>query len=227
MSWSRGPARWRSSTGAVALGGAVLLGALAGCTSEEKEEPEGAPVVQLGAPGETGKTLSPEEAEELTEPAHTEADVAFVQEMIPHHEQALKMTALVPDRAEDPALAVLAERIEVSQHDEIAMFEEWLTSRGEEREGSHSGHGSGHQMPGMLTPAQLAELEEARGARFDRLFLQHMIRHHEGAVIMVESLLTDGEGGQESEIFQLASHVETDQQVEIAALKRELARISG
>jgi uncharacterized protein (DUF305 family) len=77
-------------------------------------------------------------------------------------------------------------------------------------------------MPGLLTPAQLDRLERARGAGFDRLFLRGMIQHHEGAVVMVETLLTGGEGGQESEIFQLASHIGTDQQVEIASMKRRL-----
>jgi uncharacterized protein (DUF305 family) len=77
-------------------------------------------------------------------------------------------------------------------------------------------------MPGMLTPAQLDQLARSKGERFDRLFLQGMIRHHEGAVVMVETLLTGGEGGQESEVFQLASHIGTDQQVEIAAMKERL-----
>ena len=74
----------------------------------------------------------------------------------------------------------------------------------------------------MLTPAQLDQLARSEGDRFDRLFLQGMIRHHEGAVVMVETLLTGGEGGQESEVFQLASHIGTDQQVEIAAMKERL-----
>ena len=80
-------------------------------------------------------------------------------------------------------------------------------------------------MPGMLTPRQMDRLEQASGPRFDRLFLTGMIRHHEGAVLMVESLLTEGEGGQESEVFQLASNIGTDQQVEIAAMKRALAEL--
>ena len=78
----------------------------------------------------------------------------------------------------------------------------------------------------MLTPAQLDQLARSKGERFDRLFLQGMIRHHEGAVVMVETLLTGGEGGQESEVFQLASHIGTDQQVEIAAMKERLRQLT-
>ena len=207
---------------------AVLALGLAGCTSEAEPEEAAAPVVQLGAPGESNTTLSPEEAESVDGPAYTEADVAFVQGMIPHHQQALEMTALVGDRADDPDLTAIAERIEVSQVAEIDQLEGWLTARGESVSGMHAGHGDGeHGMPGMLTPQEMARLERASGPRFDRLFLQGMIRHHEGAVLMVESLLTEGEGGQEPEVFQLAGHIGSDQQVEISAMKRKLAQLAG
>jgi uncharacterized protein (DUF305 family) len=97
----------------------------------------------------------------------------------------------------------------------------WLEQRGEHVE--HAGHGD--LMPGMLTDDELARLEAASGRRFDRLFLQSMIRHHEGAVTMVEQLLTGGQGGQESQLFQLAQHVEVDQQVEIARMKQLLTEV--
>lgn len=226
---SRGDSRstWSRPWAALLVALVVAL-ATAGCTSDEPPaEEESAPVVQLGAPGEAGETLSPDEAEAIEEPTFTDADVEFVQMMIPHHQQALEMTALVEARAADPDLAQLAERIEVSQQDEIALLEKWLSQRGEMVSGMHGGHGehggAGHQdMPGMLTPAQLEQLARSKGERFDRLFLRGMIRHHEGAVVMVETLLTGGEGGQESEVFQLASHIGTDQQVEIAAMKKRL-----
>lgn len=207
---------------------AVLVLALVGCTSDSEPEEAAAPVVQLGAPGEANTTLSPEEAESIDAPAYTDADIAFVQGMIPHHQQALEMTALVGDRADDPDLTAIAERIEVSQVAEIDQLEGWLTARGESVSGMHAGHGDGeHGMPGMLTPQEMDRLERASGPRFDRLFLLGMIRHHEGAVLMVESLLTEGEGGQESEVFQLAGHIGSDQQVEIAAMKRKLAELAG
>lgn len=211
-----------------AVAALALLVGLAGCTAEAEPEEAAAPVVQLGAPGEPGTTLSPEEAGSIDGPAYTEADVAFVQGMVPHHQQALEMTALAADRAGDPGITAMAERIEVTQVAEIEQLEGWLTERGESVSGMHAGHSDGaHGMPGMLTPQEMARLERASGPRFDRLFLQGMIRHHEGAVVMVESLLTGGEGGQESEVFQLASNIGTDQQVEIAAMKRTLAGLAG
>ncbi|GAA1445066.1 DUF305 domain-containing protein [Mycobacterium cookii] len=202
----------------------LVLGAAACSADEPAAEPDGAPpVVQLGAPGEAGTTLAPDEVEGLEDPIHTAADVTFVQQMIPHHEQALAMTALVAGRASSDDLATIAERIEASQGQEIDQMEDWLTTRGEGVAGMHGDHSGDHSgMPGMLSPRQLDRLEAASGKRFDRLFLQAMIRHHEGAVVMVESLLAGGEGGQESEVFQLASHIATDQAVEIAAMKREL-----
>jgi uncharacterized protein (DUF305 family) len=163
--------------------GLGVTAALSGCTAEEPQADEQAPVVQLGAPGESGRTLSPEEVEAAEDPTWTDADVEFVQMMIPHHQQALEMTALVADRAGDPDLAALAERIEVTQVDEIAQLEAWLTARGETVPGAHAGHDMAGMadMPGLLTPAQLDRLERARGAGFDRLFLRGMIQHHEGA----------------------------------------------
>src|SRR6478735_2683398 len=149
------------------VGLALVLGSVACTADDPPAEDDTAPVVQLGAPGEDGTTLSPDEAEAVEEPTYTDADVAFVQMMLPHHQQALEMTALVEDRAADPDLVQLAERIEVSQQDEIALLEEWLSERGEMvsdmhgEHGEHSGHGDqgGHQgMPGMLTPAQLEQL---------------------------------------------------------------------
>ena len=206
--------------------GCVAALALSGCTSDgEDPDPESdTPVVQLGAPGETNRTLSPEEVEELDQPEHTEADVAFVQDMLPHHQQALTMTAMVDDRSASRKVGLLAERIEISQTDEIAQLESWLTERGEELPGEHAHHGDHAElMPGMLTRPELAQLRAAHGERFDRLFLNYMIRHHQGAVVMVEELLTGGSGGQEPEVFQLAQHIESDQLVEIARMKQLLA----
>jgi uncharacterized protein (DUF305 family) len=214
---------------ALAVGLVVALASVSCTSDDDAPADDAAPVVQLGAPGEAGRTLSPEEAEAIEGPTWTDADVEFVQMMLPHHQQALEMTALVEDRAADPDLAELARRIEVSQQDEIAQLEAWLDQRGETvsgmngDHGAHGDHGDHQSMPGMLTPAQLDRLAQSEGERFDRLFLRGMIQHHEGAVVMVETLLTGGEGGQESEIFQLASHIGTDQQVEIAAMKERLS----
>lgn len=205
------------------LGVAVVLAtALTGCTGGSGDD---ARVVQLGAPGESNRELTPEEIDALSAPAHTDADVTFVQDMIPHHRQALVMTALVAQRSERDDMRALAKRMDVSQTDEIVQLESWLTDRGEEVPGPHVQHGDGHTelMPGMLNDAELGELRAATGARFDSLFLQYMIRHHEGAVIMVERLLTEGFGGQEPQVFQLAQHIDADQRVEISRMKSMLA----
>jgi uncharacterized protein (DUF305 family) len=118
----------------------------------------------------------------------------------------------------------VARRIELSQHDEIAQLTHWLEERGEEVPLPGSGHGGHQSMPGMLTDAELAELAAATGGEFDRLFLEYMIRHHEGAVVMVEELL-GGSGGQEPEVFQLARHIDADQRIEIARMKRMLTEL--
>ncbi|HEX7189634.1 MAG TPA: DUF305 domain-containing protein, partial [Actinomycetes bacterium] len=156
-----------------------------------------------------------------------DADVAFVQNMIPHHEQALVMTALVADRTASSDLPLLAERMDISQRAEISQLEAWLDSHGDHAAGSHGGHAShgddhGELMPGMLTEPELSRLESASGRTFDRLFLQLMIRHHEGAVLMVGDLLAQG-GGQEPSVFQLAQHIDADQRVEIARMRSLLA----
>lgn len=212
----------------------ILLGAtatllVAGCSTGEpaQETAEQAPVVQLGAPGERNRDLTAEEAAALQAPSYMAADVDFVRMMIPHHEQALEMTAMVPPRTSRDDLPRLAERLEVSQKDEIAMMEQWLDERGQQpvADDHHGGHDSGGLMPGMLSDEEMAQLSAARGAEFDRLFLQYMIRHHEGAILMVEDLLTDGRGGQEPQIFQLAQHIDADQRVEISRMKRLLAEL--
>jgi uncharacterized protein (DUF305 family) len=149
---------------------------------------------------------------------HVEADLRFVLSMIPHHAQALTMTDLVPGRTDNEALHRLARRIEISQKDEIRIMERWLERRGE---AVPEGHHHGPLMPGMLTQEELGRLTQATGSEFDRLFLELMIRHHEGALVMVADLFSGG-GGQEAEVFQLASHVDADQHAEIARMRAML-----
>jgi uncharacterized protein (DUF305 family) len=206
-----------------ALAAATLAVAVAACSSAD-DRSDDAPVVQLGAPGETNRVLEPDEVDELSSPSHTDADVSFVQAMITHHRQALVMTAMVDERAARDDLWLMADRMTISQVDEIGQLTAWLEARGEVAPADHADHDEA--MPGMLTTEQLAQLEGARGEAFDELFLQYMIIHHEGAVRMVEDLLTGGSGGQESQVFQLAQHVETDQQVEISRMRTMLAELA-
>lgn len=207
---------------ATVLAAATLIGLLAGCTAGPPAPAPPAPVVQLGPPGGTNTVLPPGTTPQPG-PPHTAADVEFVHGMIPHHEQALAMTALIAERTTDAALATMAQRIEVSQRDEIGQLTGWLAARGEQA-GGHGGHGgmAGHLMPGMLTDAEMAQLAGARDAAFDTLFLQYMIRHHEGAIAMTEALLTGGEGGQETEVALLAQHIASDQAIEVARMKAML-----
>lgn len=206
----------------------VLALGLSACTATapDSDDPTG-PVVQLGAPGEPNRTLSPEEAEQLGSPKHVEADVAFMRNMILHHDQAIVMTGYVDERTEDRDIRLLAERMRISQEDEMDLMARWLQDRGQPlRDDGHEAHGGGMEgMPGMLTDEQLARLEAATDASFDRLFLEYMIQHHQGAVQMVDELYRSG-GGQESSVDQFARHVEADQNIEIARMQEMLAERS-
>ena len=156
--------------------------------------------------------------------AAAEGDAAFLRGMIHHHAQALEMTALVPERTSTPALRLLAERIQVSQRDEIALMSRLLTDRGGAPPAAHEGHGG---MPGMLTAEEMASLAAVRGDAFDRRFLALMIRHHEGALAMVEALFATPGAGQDTAVFQLANDVAADQQAEIDRMRRLLADLGG
>jgi uncharacterized protein (DUF305 family) len=199
--------------------GAPACGATAG---------QGPPIVQPGAPGQTGRTVTAAEAADQSHVGHTPADVAFMQGMIGHHAQALEMTSLLATRSASEAMRKLAMRIEVSQADEIRMMQEWLKRRGQEAPGEHAHHAHGAKlMPGMLTPDEMERLAGAKGEAFDRLFLEFMIKHHAGALVMVEELFKIAGAGQEGEIFAFASDVDADQRMEISrmsAMLKELQR---
>ena len=185
-----------------------------------------APIVQPGAPGETSRVISAAKAADTTGVRHTPADVRFMQGMIGHHAQALEMTSLLRSRTASDDMRKLAMRIDVSQADEIKMMQEWLQRRGEPLPDPHAHHAAGaHLMPGMLTPAEMNRLTEAKGTAFDRLFLEMMIKHHEGALVMVQELFSQPRAGQESEIFAFASDLDADQRMEIqrmASMLKEL-----
>jgi uncharacterized protein (DUF305 family) len=149
---------------------------------------------------------------------YTEADVRFLQMMIPHHAQAMEMTALVPSRSTRQDVRATAQRIEVSQQDEIAAMQAWLRARGHTAQAGHAPGDHHAHMAGMLTPQEMARLRAATGAEFDRLFLEYMIRHHEGALVMVAELFATQGAGQDPELFQIASEVDSDQRMEIARM---------
>jgi uncharacterized protein (DUF305 family) len=152
---------------------------------------------------------------------HTQADVRFMSAMIGHHAQALAMAALAPTNGASPEIRRLAERLAAGQQDEIASMQRWLEDRREPvPEAHHAMHGQ--PMPGMLTPAQMKELEQARGPAFDRLFLTYMIQHHEGAVAMVKQLYSTPGAAQDETVFKFADDVGVDQTTEIARMQRML-----
>lgn len=161
------------------------------------------------------------------EPARGElaaaAEVEFARGMIEHHAQALAMTALVAERSSRNEIRLLAERLDVSQRDEIARLRDWLSRRGAPPSPDADAGHSHEAMPGMRTPAQLARLKAARGAEFDRLFLEHMIGHHEGALVMIRELFSTPGAGQDPEIFRFASEIESDQRIEITRMQQMLA----
>jgi uncharacterized protein (DUF305 family) len=173
-------------------------------------------IVQPGAPGQSSRVITAEKAVDLSRVQHTAADVEFMQGMIGHHAQALEMTTLLASRTQSEDMRKLAHRIEVSQSDEIKMMREWLKNRRQTVPDEHAHHAHGAKlMPGMLTPAEMDRLAQAKGPEFDRLFLEYMIKHHEGALTMVNDLFTKPGAGQESEIFAFASDVDADQRMEI------------
>jgi uncharacterized protein (DUF305 family) len=139
-----------------------------------------------------------------------------MQGMIGHHAQALEMTALLMSRSNSIDMKKLAQRIQLSQDDEIHMMQTWLQSRGQQVPDRNAMHMHGATlMPGMLSPDEMKQLADARGPEFDRLFLEGMIKHHGGALTMVHDLLATPGAAQESEVFAFVSDVEADQQMEI------------
>ena len=212
-----------------ALCATLALYASFACQPSAQSQSAGSPpIVQPGRPGEPSRTISADAASDLSQVGVTPADVQFMKDMLAHHAQALEMTALLRTRTERDDLRRLAQRIDLSQSDEIGMMRDWLSAQGEAAEVDHAHHGqAGALMPGMLTPAQMQQLAAARGAAFDRLFLEGMIAHHQGALAMVATLFGTPGAGQESSVFEFASDVETDQRMEIArmgTLLQELPR---
>lgn len=186
------------------------------------------PIIQPGAPGEPVRELTAEEAIEIADTSYSPADARFMQDMIPHHHQALEMAALVADRTNQPELIDVAGRINASQGDEIALMQQWLRDRGERVPDPtvHEGMHTTHKMAGMATPEQMAELAASKGTAFDRLFLQLMIPHHEGAVKMVEDLLDQPGSAYDPVLFEFTTEITNGQTAEIERMNSLLVGLS-
>jgi uncharacterized protein (DUF305 family) len=185
-------------------------------------------VVQPGAPGRPTQTLPPSTSARL--PPRSPKDVEFMQGMIMHHAQAVEMTELIESNTENKDLRLLGARISKSQSDEIKFMKRWLEARGEKVVPSMPEMPSmdmpgmdmpSHHMlmPGMLTPKQMEALRKAKGAEFDHLFLTGMIQHHNGALIMVKDLFDTAGAGQDAELFNFATDVDSGQRAEIRIMQ--------
>jgi uncharacterized protein (DUF305 family) len=165
-------------------------------------------------------------ADSLRHP-YTAADIRFMSQMIGHHAQAIAMARHAPTNGAGASIRTLAERIINAQQDEIAIMQRWLRDRRQpvpEAMAMPMSHGDhGMTMPGMLTPAQMMQLAEARGPQFDRLFLTFMIQHHRGAIAMVNELFGAIGAAQDQTVFKLASDVNVDQSTEVARMSKMLA----
>ena len=221
-----------SARGSAVLGGMLLAAcASAGFFSSPAGAQQTAPatpvVVQPGAPGQPSRTLPPSTSATL--PPRSQADVEFMQGMIMHHSQAVEMTALIVSHTENKELRLLGARISSSQSDEIKFMRRWLAARGEPLSMAMPGMPemdlSSHKlalMPGMLTPEQMEALRKAKGAEFDRLFLTGMIQHHGGALTMVKDLFDTAGAGQDAELFNFATDVDSGQRAEIRIMQTML-----
>jgi uncharacterized protein (DUF305 family) len=210
------------------LVGLALVSAAPPAASGASAQPpqQGPPIVQPGAPGQPSRVISADEAADTSKLTAGPADVSFMQGMIGHHEQAVEMVDLLRTHTDNPEMQKLGERIALSQADEIKFMQHWLEARGQTVPSLHAMHMHGaHLMPGMLTPAEMERLAAARGAAFDRLFLQGMIKHHGGALTMVKDLFAQAGAAQDSEMFAFASDVNADQRMEIDRMNAMLKEL--
>jgi uncharacterized protein (DUF305 family) len=205
---------------------AVMIAGLFSLLSAQQSAPPGPVVVQPGAPGKPTRTLPP--STRATLPPPSPADVQFMQGMIVHHAQAIEMTALIESRTDNKDLRSFGARIDRSQSDEIKFMKRWLAARGEPISPAMS-HMPGMDMsshsmlmPGMLTPKQMQALKKAKAAEFDRLFLTGMIQHHGGALKMVKDLFDTAGAGQDAELFNFTTDVDSGQRAEIRIMQTML-----
>ncbi len=225
---------------AVCRGGLIVASTLAASLSlpvcAQQADPASPVIVQPGAPGEPTRTLSP--STRATLPPASPKNVEFMQGMIMHHAQAVEMTALIESRTENKDLRLLGARISHSQAEEIRFMKRWLEARGEPTSlpmknmggmdmsmPGMSGMDMSKQpmlMPGMLTPKQMEALRKANGKEFDQLFLTGLIQHHGGALIMVKDLFDTAGAGQDAEIFNFTTDVDSGQRAEIRIMQNML-----
>ena len=187
------------------------------------------PIILPGAPGQSSQTLAAVDAVKIADNSYSPDDVAFMQNMIPHHAQAVDMANLVAERTNRDEVVKIAKRIKASQADEIKFMEEWLAQRNEAlTPPDHSGHhGAHHQMAGMATPDQMQQLADSEGIDFDKLFLSLMITHHDGALIMVEDLTDQPGSAYDPVLYDFTADIVNDQSAEIEQMSAILGSLSS
>ena len=184
-------------------------------------------IIQPGAPGEASKTLDPQAASNIADTSYIKADVKFLQGMIIHHQQAVLMSSMADKRTNNKTIVDLAKRIDVSQEDEINFMESWLYDRGENKKDiPHHNMHMDMGMAGMATPKQLEDLKNTKATDFDRLFLQLMIAHHDGALKMVEELREFSGSAYDPILSEFVSDLVNDQGVEIERMNTIAVNLS-
>jgi uncharacterized protein (DUF305 family) len=181
-------------------------------------------IIQPGVPGEASKIIGADIAIKIADTSHTHDDVMFMQQMIPHHKQAIVLSNLAPERTNSDVILELAKKIETSQKDEIVFMQSWLEDRDESHKYSMT-HSHMHMM-GMATPDQINELSKSEGVSFDELFLRLMITHHEGAIKMVDRLKDQPGSAYDQVLNDFVSDLDNDQSVEIERMNVLLTNLS-
>ncbi|MEV0197134.1 DUF305 domain-containing protein [Nonomuraea sp. NPDC050691] len=199
----------RKTSLAAATGALALLTACGGGNGGSMAGHEG--MSSSSAPAATTASASPSAV-------FNDGDTMFAQMMIPHHEQAVEMADLAATRASDPEVKELAAKIKTAQAPEIQTMKDWLTDWGVHPDSG----GMGHSMPGIISEEDMKKLEAAKGKAFDKLFVQHMIAHHDGAIEMAR---TEQANGSNPKAKELAKTIETTQQAEVEQLQKILNRL--
>jgi len=185
------------------------------------------PIIQPGAPGQASRVITAEEASDLAALSYSLGDIQFLRGMIPHHSQAKEMSALAEDRTNNTTVLAVAARITLSQDDEISMMQGWLVDQGLDPPAEDVHHQPGFErMKGMLSDEQMEELAASTGPQFDRLYLEYMIDHHQGALDMVEMLLDQRGSVQDPLLYEFTSDVTSDQTSEIERMDTLLASLN-
>lgn len=177
--------------------------------------------VRPGAPGEPTQRISVASVTVPVSAPYSHAEVHFMQHMMVHHGQAVTMSALVPDRASDPRIHQIARQIDITQDAEISQMVQWLELRDEEVPDPFDTEGH-ENMPGMVSHEDMMALEAAEGTEFDVLFLELMIQHHLGAIVMVDNLNAAAGIYVEANVAVMAEHVVDQQETEIKRMERLL-----